>query len=194
VSAITTDQAEWALIDRLGRLLAAPPSEDWSTTETYALFTATLCWVVQHCRTSTITKGADKAAQTLWSNLSGVQIADDPWNVHVAQTEREVEIDGRAIMIPAPNGLETLTVADFAVHLRNATAHANAHRVEAFNQHDLLLGFTFAGTGSDAIKSTLLQSDMQRIGGQLARHYCDALKSVDNAIDQHADLIMEAAE
>lgn len=193
MSAITTDQAEWALIDRLGRLLATPPSADWSTTETYALFTATLCWVVQHCRMNTITKETDKAAQTLWTNLSDVRISDDPWKVLAAPNERSVEIDGRVITIPAPSGLETLSVADFAVHLRNATAHGNSHRVEAFNQHDLLLGFTFVGTGSNAIKSTLLQSEMQRIGLQLARHYCEALKSVDDAIDGHADQIMEAA-
>jgi len=77
---------------------------------------------------------------------------------------------------------ENHRVRRFLINLRDATEHGDARKVSPFNVDRLLVGFTFACEEvSDRRRTwegkiTLLEQDMRRIGIQLAKTYCDALR------------------
>ena len=94
---ITNDHVEWAVVGRLRLMLEEPPHKTFSVTETYALFTTVLCWVLQRIRTKAheIKTVDDKIAHNLLRKFEGTAIADDPWLVHVVPTSR-IELLGAA--------------------------------------------------------------------------------------------------
>jgi hypothetical protein len=48
---ITKVHVEWAVVGRLRLLLEETPHKKFNVTQSYALFTSILCWVLQHIRT-----------------------------------------------------------------------------------------------------------------------------------------------
>jgi len=181
---ITKEHVEWAVVDRLKQMLGNP-SEGFKATETYALFTSALCWVLQHIRIPEMKAQHDKdrAVRALWERLEATPVTALPWGIHTPMAGRIKREERHGFEIPSPRGFAEHNVARFLKNLRDATAHGDARNVSPFNAHGLLLGFTFscserergggiAWTG----EITLLRSDMQRIGTAVCRLYCDAVR------------------
>lgn len=184
---ITDDHVEWAVVDRLRLMLEEPPHKEFNVTQTYALFTGVLCWVMQRIRTGKIESDADRAAAGMFERLSAQSIGEPPWAIPVA--ERIVRLDAHSIHVPAPRNFEDHTAGRFLINLRDAVAHGDARNVLPFNapagSERLLAGFTFRCSERDKSNRgkiawqgeiTLLEDDMRRIGGHLAKLYCDALR------------------
>lgn len=185
---ITDDHVEWAVVGRLRLMLEEPPHENFKVTQTYALFTAILCWVMQRIRIKSheIVSKDDKIAHNLFKKLEGASINAEPWRIHIAPTERIERVGATGVPVPAPRGVEAHTAERFLINLRDATAHGDARNVEPFNAGGFLAGFTFScaefeGRGKSRKKVwdgkiTLLETDMRRVGIQLAKLYCDAIR------------------
>lgn len=175
---ITEDHAEWAVVDRMRQMIEAPQG-DYLATQTYALFTSVLCWVLQHLRIPEPQRltAKDKAAHDLLTQLQGCDAREAPWSVPTAPVERIERAGSGSICVPATHGFEGQTIEQVLINLRNAVAHGDARNVKPFNSGPTLVGFTFdcsdkAGwTG----QITLLRSDMRRIGTELATRYRDAI-------------------
>jgi hypothetical protein len=203
---ITVNHVEWAVVGRLRLMLEEPSREKFNVTQTYALFTTILCWVVQHIRIPTheIKSPGDRIAHKLLEIFSDGAIADGPWRINVTPTARIERVGLHSIPVPAPRNFETHTVRRFLINLRDATLHGDARKVSPFNVERLLAGFTFACEEvSDRRRTwegeiTLLEQDMRRIGIQLAKTYCDALRRTephrgDNHFGSDAASIRETA-
>jgi hypothetical protein len=188
---ITGDHVEWAVVGRLRRMLEEPPHQTFNVTQAYALFTAIVCWVVQRIRIPPheIATPHDQIASGLLKKLSEARIADAPWSMHVAPGGRIASIGSHSISVPAAENFGTHKADRFLVNLRDATAHGDARNVLPFNvdigSEHVLAGFTFVcAEFRDRRKVwegwiTLLEGDMRRIGSQLAKSYCDALRRSD---------------
>jgi hypothetical protein len=186
MSEITKDHVEWAVVDRLRLMLEETPHEQFNVTQTYALFSSILCWVVQRIRIPTheIVSRNDRIAHQLSKTLSQVPVRDDPWRIHVVSTPRIEPIGSRRILIPAPENFETThTAFRFLKNLRDATAHGDARNVLPFSEEHFLFGFTFscAEFNKDREKTwdgkiTLIENDMRQLGIELARTYCNAIR------------------
>jgi hypothetical protein len=69
---ITKDHVEWAVVDRLRRMLVEePPHPKFNVTQTYALFTTILCWMMERIRIRPheIATPDDRIAQKLFGTL-----------------------------------------------------------------------------------------------------------------------------
>jgi hypothetical protein len=181
---ITRDHVEWALVDRLRLMLEGPPHKRFNVTQTYALFTSVLSWVMQRVRIKShdIVSQDDKVASDLFKKLEGESIGADPWSVHVVPAARTERVGATSVFISTPKGFEAHTVGRFLINLRDATAHGDARNVQPFNNGSSLVGFTFSCAEFRDRKRvwdgkiTLLEADMRRIGIQLAKRYCDAIR------------------
>lgn len=185
---ITGDHVEWAVVGRLRLMLEEPPHENFNVTQTYALFTAVLCWVMQRIRIRPheIESRDDKISHELFKKLEESPVATGPWCVHIRPTARTETVGATIVPVPAPRGFETHTAERFLINLRDATAHGDARNVSPFNvtvgAEPLLAGFTFECSEFKNRKKvwggtiTLLEADMRRIGIQLAKLYCDAIR------------------
>ena len=124
---ITNDHVEWAVVGRLWRMLEEPPHPTFNVTQTYAMFTTILCWVVQRIRIPTheIDSMDDRIAHKLFDTLSKAAIKEDPWQVHVTPTERIEAIGSHRVVVPEPTNFETHSVGRFLINLRDATAHGD---------------------------------------------------------------------
>jgi hypothetical protein len=188
MSDITKDHLEWAVVDRLRLMLEEPPHQTFNVTQTYSLFTSVLCWVMQRIRikSSDIVSKHDKIAHNLFRQLKDTSIDVEPWRIHITPTERIERIGTTGVRVPAPQGFKAHTAERFLINLRDATAHGDARNVEPFNTEGLLAGFAFScaefeGLGRDRKKTwsgeiTLLEAEMRRIGIELAKLYCDAIR------------------
>jgi hypothetical protein len=192
MSEISNDHVEWAVVDRLGQMLDGAPHVAFNVTQTYALFTAVLCWVMQRVRTpeSRIQTEDDEIAVVLGTKLSEQRLGEDPWTF-AAPVGRAL-VGGHTIPRLVPESLENHSVLRFVVNLRDAVAHGDARTVQPFHlrgtagEQHLLAGFTFICRERDRAdrrrigwrgEVTLLESDMRRIGTNLAKSYCEAMRS-----------------
>ncbi|MFA7430623.1 MAG: hypothetical protein WCZ23_10745 [Rhodospirillaceae bacterium] len=184
---ITKDHVEWVFVGRLRMMLEEPPSDRYEVSETYALFTTILCWVMQHVRIGENEgeRDADKQARNLRTKLDKVCARAEPWKFALDPTVRIERIGKHSIAVPASEGVETHSVWRILRNLRDATAHGDMRTVEPLNTEHLLVGFTFLlAEYKNGLKKpptwegkiTLLQSDMQRIGAELARRYCNTIR------------------
>jgi hypothetical protein len=183
---ITKDHLEWTFVGRLRLMLEEPPHRAFNVTQAYALFTAILCWVMQHIRINPNEAKTqnDRLAADILKKLSNQRITEWPWSI-LAESERIAHIGSRSVRVPGPIGFTHHTAARFLINLRDATAHVDARNVEPFNEDSndgLLSGFTFfcsqKARGETVWQGTitLLDEDMRRIGCNLAKIYCDALR------------------
>lgn len=201
---ITADHAEWAVVDRMRQMMEEPQG-DYLATQTYALFTTTLCWVMQHLR---IPQGQqetakDRAAAALLTALGEVPASSDPWLMPVAPVRRQEWVGNDQISVPASTGFQDHSLKRLLINLRDASAHGDARNVEPFNSGLNLVGFTFncAEKRNPEWRGriTLLRADMRRIGTTLATHYRDAIVKAGKELygshfpGEGADMIEEAA-
>src|SRR6266852_1424217 len=199
-----------AVVGRLRLLLEETPNERFNVTQSYALFTSILCWVLQRIRVPEDDNVSqdDRNAHKLFRTLSEMPIKDDPWRMHVLPTPRIVSIGSHTMAVPASENFEAYSAFQFMKALRDATAHGDARNVSPFNFDNFLVGFSFScaefkGKGKTRRKIwqgkvTLLESDMQRIGRELARMYCDTIRrsdphNKDNSFGRDATSIQETA-
>ena len=156
-------------------MLEAPRSRDFSVTETFALYSSVLCWVIQHVRIGKdvrATSGDARAAE-LAKELEQVSIIAEPWRIPLVP--RVVT----NVAIPEARGYGDHKALRFLKNLRDAAAHGDARNVEPFHSlgrgaNRKLLGFTFECAEIRDRKLvwggeiTLLESDMRRIASTLA--------------------------
>ena len=184
---ILRDHAEWAVVDRLGKMLLREHQGPFEVTEAYALFSSILCWTVQRLRTPhTQIDQVAQAARQLWNVWEHQDIAAEPWLIWTAPTYRDFIKDGESIRVPPPLNFENHTAARFLENLRNAVAHGDARTVEPFNVGGRMYGFTFRcedwkGIGDGERKKwtgtiTLLRSDLVHIGSTIATRFCDIVQ------------------
>ena len=196
---IPQQHAEWAVVDRLRQMLQDPEGP-YLATQSYALFSTILCWVMQHVRMKKDDQSTngDRAASALLDALEQEPIGGDPWAVWTAPAER---IGDRGVPVPPTEGFENHTAARLLRNLRDAMAHGDARKVLPFNHGEILRGFSFNCAelrGHQIVwqgKIVLLRSDMQRIGCTLASRYCEAIKTADatGEIEARANAMMEDA-
>ena len=184
MGAITAEQTEWAVVDRLRSMLAEPQGE-FTTTQSFALFSSIVCWVMQHARVKLGDQhtATDRAAAELHRLLEQESASDNPWHICSQPAGR---IGGRGIRIPAPVGFETHTAARLLKNLRDAMAHGDARTVQPFNRGHLLVGFVFLCSEKNrkgellwSGSLVLLESDMRRIGCALAERYCQTIQAAN---------------
>lgn len=128
---ITKDHVEWAVVYRLWLMLDEPPHKQYSVTQTYALFTAILCWVMQRIRTKQDKSETDRVAQKVLDRLSREKINKEPWDVAV--TARIARIGALAVGVPTPSNFEKRRPDQVLIALRDAVAHGDARNVIPFN-------------------------------------------------------------
>lgn len=180
---ITEDHAEWAVVDRMRHMMEEPKG-DYLATQTYAMFTAILCWVMQHLRIPECQQAnaKDRAASILLKELETAKASDAPWSIPVSSEGRAAKVGGAHVQVPASSGFTDHSVKRLLINLRNAIAHGDARNIQPFNDGSYLVGFTFncaEKSSQDGVpwrgNITLLRSDMSRIGSLLATKYRDAI-------------------
>lgn len=193
------EHAEWAVVDRLQQMLERPEGP-YLASQSYALFSTILCWVMQHTRVHRnyqFTPG-DRAAGALLGALRNEPIAADPWRIW---TEAAARIDECGVQVPTPEGFENHDAARFFINLRDAMAHGDPRNVMPYNHREILVGFSFNCSEIRNRQVTwqgrivLLRSDMRRIGCALASRYCDAVKAADETgqLEARAGAMIEEA-
>ena len=195
MGAITGDQVEWAVVDRMRQMLEEAERTEFTVTQSYALFCTTLCWVMQRVRVrdDEARSRADRLARQVRETLERMPVADDPWFLPVGAAAQVGRLHYGAVAVPVPKGFEQHTAFRLLKNLRDATAHGDARNVKPFNVGELLVGFTFhCAEFDDGLRQpptwrgqiTLLRDDMQRIGISLSRIYCGALSQRKDAADE----------
>jgi hypothetical protein len=157
---ITKDHVEWAVVDRLRQMLEEPPHRKFNVTQTYSLFIAILCWVMQRIRTpddGNMTH-EDRIARKLYGDLLAAAVEDDPWWVHVKPGKRSAKIGRKKSKCRRRQILTLIEPPGFWSILRDATAHGDTRNVVPFNVRVrgewLLVGFTF--TCAECLKAAAL--------------------------------------
>ena len=190
---ITSDHVEWAVVGRLRLMLEEPPHKTFNVTQTYALYNAVLCWVLQRIRINRNDANTkdDRIAADILNDFSRQRITEKPWSIQLAGSGRIAQVGQYSVHVPAPLNFSDHTVDRFLINLRDAVAHGDARTIEPFHIEGrkgverLLAGFTFSCSEKDrnnrrkiawSGRITLLEDDMRRIGCHLAKVYCDALR------------------
>ncbi|MDX5595503.1 hypothetical protein [Pseudovibrio sp. SPO723] len=118
---------------------------------------------MQRARTPANRNGPDDVqVREVGIALQGVRISDEPWIV---------------------NDLPAMTAYDFFVEFRNAVAHGDARRIKPLNEGDVLTGQIIPIAGRSL---RLRRADMQRLGGELAKLFCDTMAQYEEEGDLRA--------
>src|SRR5262245_26029072 len=98
---ITRDDVEWAVVRRLQLMLEEPPHQKYNVTQTYAIFTVILCWVMQRIRVDPRMAKTrnDLLAADLMRKLSAQRITEEPWSIRL--TARNAHAESNLIRVPA---------------------------------------------------------------------------------------------
>lgn len=170
---ITEDHLEWATVDRLREMLASV-HDNYKVTHTYAIFTATLCWVMQRIRANG-NQPNDLRARALYDELAAEKAVDAPWRLRTDGNEPQL-----ANFIPGGGvqNIVDLSALDLLVALRNAVAHGDSRTVRPFNRQGWLVGqnFKISGQGWSG-EARLNRADMRHIGELLATRFRSALET-----------------
>lgn len=159
MGAIFRHAEEYETVRRLAEMLTTV-KEDYKATESYALFTTIVCWVVQRARTPEANNNAgDVQARAVGKALNDALVQDEPW--HIKQF----------------HGMSAL---EFFILVRDAVAHGDARSVTPLNNGELLVGQTFRIKGQIL---DLRRADMRRLGCQLASVFCDTMAKVEEEGD-----------
>lgn len=154
--------AEFETVRRLAEMLGTA-KEDYKTTESYALFTAILCWVMQRVRTPEHHDNlGDGHARSVGERLKEHRISEEPWQI---------------------GQFENMSAFDFFKHLRDSVAHGDRRRISPLNENSILVGHSFelrSHNGARLVGTVdLRRKDMRRLGIQLAELFCEAMSAVD---------------
>ncbi|MBE0564195.1 hypothetical protein [Brucella anthropi] len=145
--------AEYETVRRLAEMLGTT-KEKYRATESYALFSTIVCWVMQRARTTTNGNNpADRQAREVGIALQGSRISAEPWSI---------------------NTVPEMTAFDFFISVRNAVAHGDGRQISPLNENNILVGQIIPVSG---IKVRLYRADMQRLGSELAKIFCDTMEA-----------------
>lgn len=172
---ITPDAVEYASIERLSKMLSAV-REDYKVTESYALFTAILCWVLQRIRTPEHQDGInDHLARQVREGLEEKLIEDEPWLI---RTE-DIQVHDDPLLPRSFPAFRQMPAFAFLKSLRDAVAHGDARSIRPINERGILVGHSFEceRARNDPIGTIVLRrADMRRIGCALAELYCTKMR------------------
>ena len=184
---ITDDHVEWAVVNRLQKMLEAPPHPEFNVTHTFSLFVSIVCWVVQRIRTSSLSE-TDQLAASVLKSLKGQKVEDSPWSISTVPNST-VGFGKAKELNPTYPDFANMTVDRFVICLRNVEAHGDANKIRPCHWQCVgqasreLVGFTFECDEKDRNKGviwsgtiTLLEADLRRIGVALAEAYCKSLR------------------
>jgi len=147
--------AEYETVRRLSDMLVSA-KEEYKTTESYALFSTIVCWVMQRARTpADFDDPADRQAREVGIALQESPISEKPWLVDTV-----------------PN----MTAFEFFIAVRIAVAHGDGRQIKPLNEHNILVGQLIPINGFE-IK--LYRADMQRLGCALADIFCSMMKTYE---------------
>lgn len=151
---ITDDQVEWAVVERLRRMLEVSREHEYDITLAYALFSAIVCWLAQRLRTRGSSE-ADLRARALWQRFEAEQFAT---------------FGGHA----APAGI---SVAEALVMIRNGVAHADGRSIRPVHTRKsgrppVLTGYAVVGQGATLLLTAAI---MVRFGTWLAQEFVKAM-------------------
>lgn len=143
--------AEYETVRRLAEMLTST-REDYKATESYALFSTIVCWVIQRARTQANQNGLDDVqAREVGIALQAARISDAPWSVQ---------------------DLPEMTALDFFTSIRNAVAHGDGRQIKPLNEGGFLTGQIVPIDGS---RIRLRRTDMARLGCALANLFCETM-------------------
>ena len=186
---ITHEVAEYATVERLA-LMLRDVNEPYKTTETYALFTAILCWVLQRMRTPQ-NEGSLHArlARQVAGILDERRILGSPPRI----TSMDVRANGEVEEGP----LGFATAKDVLIAFRDAVAHGDARGVKPVNENGYLTGHEFRLRCADETHHVRLsRREMAALGCDIADAFCDQMRLASNnsAIEDHAHAVPEDDE
>lgn len=163
--------AEYETVRRLAEMLTST-KEDYKATESYALFSTIVCWVIQRARTPANQNGSDDVqAREVGIALQAARISDAPWSVQ---------------------DLPEMTAFDFFTSIRNAVAHGDSRQIRPLNENGFLTGQIIPIAGRRLL---LRRADMKRLGCALANLFCEKMAAFEREGDlQEAAEQFEAAE
>lgn len=196
---ISESQIEWAVIDRLRRLLKEPPPTKYNVTQAFAVFIAIVAWAKSRAwvgqndddyQPATPADAAAHAARVRWRQQ---RIVEPPWSLSqvVPQKVRHDEsFDPEGNDWAVNQGFSGCDAEQFLVDLRNALGHGDGrtikplHRLSHDDHRTLLAGFRLT-IGQNEL--ALFHEDLVRIGGVLADDFCTALSSDEVWFEQNAN-------
>jgi len=191
---VTDDTIEYATVERLGAMLG-DLREPYKVTESYALFTAILCWILQRIRTPEQEDGEnDELARSVRCKLEQIPIDAPPWSVKTTPQE-EGELHRNAHCFPAFAGLSAF---DFFKSLRDVVAHGDARAIRPVNVNGFLVGHEFdceRRRGEPIGTITLYRADMQRLGVGLVDLFCQTMQQTipERHVAENAHMLREEA-
>ncbi|UXS41995.1 hypothetical protein FY150_19790 [Agrobacterium tumefaciens] len=143
--------AEYETVRRLAEMLVSA-KEHYKTTESYALFTTIVCWVMQRARTpANRDDPTDRQAREVGIALQGLCISVEPWSLTT---------------------LPDMTAFDFFIGVRNAVAHGDGRQIRPLNENGTLIGQIVPINGTEV---PLRRADMRRLGCALADIFCSKM-------------------
>jgi hypothetical protein len=167
MSEIDDDEVEWAVVDRLRRLLKEEqPNSEYEVTMTFAFFTGIIMW---SCELLSNHKNDEKPhpARTLLDKKA----SDIPWDIDIGQRT--------GIWKRKKNNLDLkgATIWEIVEFVRDNIAHGDHLRVKPQNSEDqtrslFLEGFRFH-SAKDNVYVYLSKDNMVNIGTHLAEVICD---------------------
>jgi hypothetical protein len=175
---ITDEHLEWATVDRLREMLAAV-NEDYKVTNTYALFTAILCWVAQRIRAQG-NGPIDVRARALYDEIARERAVDPPWGL-TAEGEHPQLLDFNFTERSEVQNVAEIRMTDLLIALRNAVAHGDARKILPINHNGWLVGQRFLVSATEGRRLLwtgrvdLQRGEMRRISATLAERFCAAL-------------------
>ncbi|HUO23051.1 MAG TPA: hypothetical protein VMU59_11100 [Caulobacteraceae bacterium] len=186
MGAIHEEHVEWAVVNRMKRMLETPRN-DFSVTETFALFSTIVLWSKNRAWTHESTNGqSDVAARSVRTKLAETLILERPWSLssRLPAWERG-SLDRMATPVEINADFKGMTAEQFFKWLRDALAHGDGRTVRPLHRpsrdwkKEWLGGFEieFKETRRSQRKLllTLTKDDMRRLGGTLADAFCTAL-------------------
>ena len=155
MGAILEHAAEYETVRRLAAMLGTA-KEDYRATESYALFSTILCWVMQRAGTRDDQAGrGDVQARAFGDALRCDRIDGAPWHIEE---------------------FPDMTAFDFFRLVRNSVAHGDGRQIRPWNEGDILVGQIVTIKGREL---RLRRRDMQRLGCALAGVFCETMERTE---------------
>ena len=184
---ISEHHVEWAVVNRLKRMLDDPPRTTFNVTQTFALFSTVVLWTKQRMWVEDgPNSAADHAARQARGSLGKSCILDAPWLLSTSKPDVAAVHGGPSTAVGDTSintGFANVSAADFVYLVRNSLAHGDGRKLRPLHKPsyrrahttDLAgfeLGLSPLKKGQPALTLALYHEDMRRIGGQLADVFC----------------------